>query len=85
MLPAVERAIEQRWNLWVPIVLHWGWEADIGWGELERLAQALAPFASAWEGFMEAAAHSREGDSALERDPLTEPDASGTSVREGRS
>ena len=26
VLPAVERAIEQAAGLWVPVVLHWGWE-----------------------------------------------------------
>ena len=28
VLPAVEHAIEACWGIWVPIVLHWGWEAD---------------------------------------------------------
>ena len=34
--PAVEHAIEARWGLWVPIVLHWGWEAEAGWDRVWR-------------------------------------------------
>ena len=49
--PAVEQAIEARWGLWVPIVLHWGWEAEDGWTDLETLARVLAPYAAPWEDF----------------------------------
>jgi hypothetical protein len=42
------------------VVLHWGWEADAGWGELERLVQALASYASAWEDFLAAVERSKE-------------------------
>jgi hypothetical protein len=58
LLPAVEHAIEARWGLWIPVVLHWGWEADAGWDELQRLVEALAPYATAWEEFMVAVGHS---------------------------
>lgn len=59
VLPAVERAIKAQWGLWVPIVLHWGWEADAGWTDLERLASALAPYACAWDEFLDAVGRSQ--------------------------
>ncbi len=62
VLTAVEHAIEARWGLWVPIVLHWGWEADAGWADLEQLASVLAPYAAAWEDFSAAVESSRDGD-----------------------
>jgi Uncharacterized protein conserved in bacteria (DUF2334) len=49
VLPAVERAIERAAGLWVPVVLHWGWEMQAGWGDLERLAERIAPYAAGWE------------------------------------
>jgi hypothetical protein len=57
--PAVERAIEARWGLWVPIVLHWGWEAEDGWTDLEHLARVLAGYASPWRDFLDAIGRSR--------------------------
>lgn len=59
VLPAVQRAIEGAWGLWVPVVLHWGWEAERGWRELERLAQRMAGCAVAWEDFFAAIGRSR--------------------------
>jgi hypothetical protein len=59
VLPAAEHAIEAAWGSWVPIVLHWGWEADAGWTDLERLAGVLAPYAVAWEDFVAAVKDSR--------------------------
>ena len=50
--PAAQRLIEQECGLWLPIALHWGWEADDGWAELERLAALIAPYASPWEDFL---------------------------------
>ncbi len=55
ILPAAERLIERRVGLWAPIVLHWGWEADADWVELERLVEAIAPYAARWEDFLAAA------------------------------
>jgi hypothetical protein len=60
VLPAVEHAVDAGWGLWIPVVLHWGWEADAGWLALERLALALAPHAARWEDFMDAARRSRD-------------------------
>jgi len=59
VLPAVERAIERAAGLWVPVVLHWGWEMDAGWGDLERLADRIAPYAASWEDFHGAIQRSR--------------------------
>jgi hypothetical protein len=58
--PAVERAIDAEWGLWVPVVLHWGWEADAGWGDLERLARVLAPYAALWKDFLAAVEYSKK-------------------------
>jgi hypothetical protein len=57
--PAVEQAIEQATGLWMPIVLHWGWEAREDWHELERLVKLLAPYAARWEAFHAAVERSR--------------------------
>jgi peptidoglycan/xylan/chitin deacetylase (PgdA/CDA1 family) len=59
VLPAVERAIDRQSGLWTPIVLHWGWEAEAGWRELERLCAALAPHAARWQDFEAAVERSR--------------------------
>jgi hypothetical protein len=59
VLPAVERAIERAVGLWLPIVLHWGWEMGEDWLGLRRLAERIAPHASSWEDFQAAVARSR--------------------------
>jgi hypothetical protein len=59
VLPAAKHAIEACWGIWVPIVLHWGWEADAGWADLERLVSALAPYAVAWTDFIAAVEETR--------------------------
>ncbi len=59
VLPAAERAIERQTGLWTPIVLHWGWEADAGWRELEALCERIAPFAAEWTEFRAAVERSR--------------------------
>ena len=41
VLPAVERLVAAQARVWAPIVLHWGWERERGWSDLERLADAL--------------------------------------------
>jgi Uncharacterized protein conserved in bacteria (DUF2334) len=57
--PAADRAIVEAAGLWTPIVLHWGWEAEAGWRELERLAALIAPYAVSWPDFLAAVARSR--------------------------
>ena len=54
ILPALERLVEQQAALWVPVVLHWGWEADDGWSSLQALAPRLASLARPWTEFLEA-------------------------------
>jgi Uncharacterized protein conserved in bacteria (DUF2334) len=61
ILPAAERLIDGRVGLWVPIVLHWGWEADADWVQLERLIEAIAPYTASWEDFLTAVRASRNG------------------------
>jgi peptidoglycan/xylan/chitin deacetylase (PgdA/CDA1 family) len=54
---AVERLIEQDSGVWVPVVLHWSWEAeDDGFAELERLARVLGPLTAPWQDLVDAAA-----------------------------
>jgi uncharacterized protein DUF2334 len=77
--PAVERAIDAQWGLWVPVVLHWGWEADAGWSELERLAEALAPCAEPWGDFLAAVERSKTCQSVQPHEtspPAPQPQAS---------
>ncbi|HEX5146889.1 MAG TPA: DUF2334 domain-containing protein [Conexibacter sp.] len=59
VLPAAERAIEAQTGLWTPLVLHWGWEADAGWRELEALCARIAPYAAEWTDFRAAVERSR--------------------------
>jgi len=59
VLPAAERAIEAQTGLWTPLVLHWGWEADAGWRELEALCARIAPYAARWQDFLAAVERSR--------------------------
>jgi hypothetical protein len=66
LLNALPRAIERARGQWmiIPVVLHWGWEAEAGWGELERLAGLIAPHTAAWEDFLGAVARSRRAHGA---------------------
>ncbi len=59
VLPAAERAIRMQTGLWTPLVLHWGWEAEAGWRELERLCEAIAPHTVRWQDFEAAVERSR--------------------------
>lgn len=54
VLPAARALIEERCGLWTPIALHWGWEADAGWAQLEQLAATIAPYTASWEDFLAA-------------------------------
>jgi hypothetical protein len=60
VLPAAQSLIDRQAGLWTPIVLHWGWEADAGWKDLERMAAAIAPYTARWEDFLSAARKSRD-------------------------
>jgi peptidoglycan/xylan/chitin deacetylase (PgdA/CDA1 family) len=61
LLSSVARIAESAPGLWVPVVLHWGWEAEAGWQALERLAGMIAPYAVAWDEFSRSVARSRDG------------------------
>lgn len=52
LLRALPRVIERARGRWVPIALHWGWEAEAGWSDLERLAELIAPYAAPWDDFL---------------------------------
>jgi hypothetical protein len=54
VLPVAQRIVDQALGLWTPIVLHWGWEADRGWADLERLAAVLSGHAADWTEFLDA-------------------------------
>jgi peptidoglycan/xylan/chitin deacetylase (PgdA/CDA1 family) len=70
VLGVVERMIERAVGLWVPVVLHWGWEVETGFGDLERLADRIAPYATRWEDFRVAIDRSRsQGPSRVEGTP----------------
>jgi hypothetical protein len=55
--PALERL--GRRALWVPVVLHWGWETDRGLGDLRALAAVLGDLATRWQDFLAAVEASR--------------------------
>jgi hypothetical protein len=57
---ALDRGEDWIAGLWTPVVLHWGWEADAGWSDLERLAERLAPYAVPWSSFLAAVQRSRQ-------------------------
>ena len=59
LLRALPRAIERARGQWIPVVLHWGWEAEAGWSDLERLADLIAPHTAAWQDFLAAVARTR--------------------------
>ena len=59
LLKALPRAIERARGQWIPIVLHWGWEAEARWKDLERLADLIAPHTAAWQDFLAAVARAR--------------------------
>jgi hypothetical protein len=54
VLPAARQLIEQQCGLWIPVALHWGWEADADWDHLRRLCEAIAPYTSHWDDFLRA-------------------------------
>lgn len=59
VLPVVQQLVQRQVALWVPVVLHWGWELDRGWDDLRRLAEFVAPYAWDWRYFLDAVEASR--------------------------
>jgi hypothetical protein len=84
VLTAVEQLIDERAGLWLPVVLHWGWEADDGWSALERLASRIAPYAASWEQFAAAVARSSAGAAAERVDRPESAMAHGASPEQRR-
>ncbi|MHB1468828.1 MAG: DUF2334 domain-containing protein, partial [Solirubrobacteraceae bacterium] len=59
IMPAVADAIERRTGTWIPVTLHWEWEARDSYRSLARLAELIAPYAVSWEEFLVAVSRSR--------------------------
>jgi Uncharacterized protein conserved in bacteria (DUF2334) len=59
VLGAVEHLVERGAGLWVPVVLHWGWEAETDFSDLEFLVDRISPHAARWEDFHAAIVRSR--------------------------
>jgi peptidoglycan/xylan/chitin deacetylase (PgdA/CDA1 family) len=57
--PALERLAAAAARVWAPLTLHWGWESDAGFAELERLAELLGQLAVPWSEFLTAVDASR--------------------------
>lgn len=57
--PAARSLIDGRRALWVPVVLHWGGEAERGLADARALADLLSPYAASWEDFLSAVDASR--------------------------
>lgn len=58
---ALTRIGDRAAGLWIPLTLHWGWEAEDGWASLERLSAALAPHAAHWSDFLDTVRASGSG------------------------
>ncbi len=57
LLEALPRALERTPGpQLIPVVLHWGWEAEREWNELERLVELIAPHTLPWQSFLDALA-----------------------------
>jgi hypothetical protein len=56
---ALRSLIRQRCAVWVPAVIHWGWEADRGLKELRALAEVLETCAVSWDSFLASVEASR--------------------------
>jgi peptidoglycan/xylan/chitin deacetylase (PgdA/CDA1 family) len=50
---ALDMLLSAQPGLWVPIVLHWGWETVDDFNALEELCKRLSPFAAPWSEFMD--------------------------------
>ena len=46
---AAERAITAQVGVWIPVVLHWSWEAGGDWSGLRRLVDRLAGHTRGWD------------------------------------
>lgn len=68
IIPAVEGAIERQVGLWLPVTLHWEWEARDGCRSLGRLVDLIAPHTATWQELLEAMQRSASPPAATSRD-----------------
>lgn len=54
VLPAASALMDAACAVWAPITLHWGWESDDGWADLEALVARIAPAAAHWDELLAA-------------------------------
>ncbi|HEY0777141.1 MAG TPA: DUF2334 domain-containing protein, partial [Gemmatirosa sp.] len=59
VLESLERYVDDGTGVWTPVALHWRWEAERGWKDLDRLAAFMAPYAVAWSTFLDLVERSR--------------------------
>jgi len=59
VLPVLDQQLAADTGLWTPVVLHWGWEAQRGWRDLELFAEMIAPYAVPWNTFLDAVERTR--------------------------
>jgi peptidoglycan/xylan/chitin deacetylase (PgdA/CDA1 family) len=59
MIHAIGQLVELRAAVWVPIVLHWEWEARDDFAGLRRWAAAMTGLAQPWSGLLDAIDRSR--------------------------
>ncbi|HEX6459559.1 MAG TPA: DUF2334 domain-containing protein, partial [Thermoleophilaceae bacterium] len=62
-LPVIADLVKREVGIWIPIVLHPGWEAREP-AALSRFAREVAPYAANWADFLSAIDESRDGVSA---------------------
>lgn len=65
LLRALPRAFERARGRLIPVVLHWGWEADREWRELERLAELISAHTVPWQDFLDGLVPARAGASVV--------------------
>lgn len=71
VLPAVRAFAEQGTALWLPVVLHWGWELDREWHALRELGALIGSgsgLARSWDDFLLAVQASRQLGASMDRD-----------------
>jgi len=59
VLEGLKRYVDDGTGVWTPIALHWRWEAERGWKDLDRLAAFMAPYAVPWSEFLDLVERSR--------------------------
>jgi peptidoglycan/xylan/chitin deacetylase (PgdA/CDA1 family) len=54
IVDAARAAVDRGAGTWIPIVLHWGWEARDDFAGLRRLLDVISPCAARWDEFLAA-------------------------------